>query len=190
MASPGEGARIVAFYEGSAPDDRGRMLSDILGFDDDRLESVHDFIQWLFPLRERSSANPLAPVLDDAAIAAFHARPELHAALRRSLDRMLAFYGFDWRGERIVKSDSFPGSSGWLSAENHNHLRLSRILGSLRILGEPQAAQALFEALEATYREERLAGRNRISERTFNFWSRAATLSCRPRTNPTVRRRD
>jgi len=59
--------RLVAFSEGSAPDDRGRFIGDVLRFDDEKLEDVHDFIQWLFPLPERSGANPLAPILDDAA---------------------------------------------------------------------------------------------------------------------------
>jgi Opioid growth factor receptor (OGFr) conserved region len=173
MASA-QGQRIVAFYESSAPDDRGRFLDDVLAFDDAHIESVHDFIQWLFPLPEPSGANPSAPVLDEDAIAAFHARPELRAALRRSLDRMLGFYGLGWSDDRIVKSASFPGCSGWLSPGNHNHLRLTRILRSLRVLGEPRAARALFDALSDIYYDEGRGGPNPISERTFRFWADAS----------------
>jgi len=169
-----EGRRIVAFYEGTCTDDCGRSLEDILRFDDDRLEAVHDFIQWLFPLPERSGANPSAPILDRAAIAEFHARHELHAALRRSLDRMLTFYGFEWSGKRITKSASFhERSSSWLTAKNHNHLRLTRMLRSLNLLGEPQAARALFDALEGVYADERCSGRTAISQRSFQFWKTA-----------------
>jgi hypothetical protein len=173
MSNTAEGRRLVAFYEGSAPDDRGRFRDEILQFDDERLEAVHNFIQWLFPLPERSGANPAAPILDAAAIDAFRARPELHAALRRSLDRMLAFYGFAWSGDCVVKSASFPGRSDWLAPENHNYLRLTRILRSLSLLGEAGAAQALFTALSEIYNEERRTGRNRISDRVFHFWRRA-----------------
>lgn len=175
MSSSSEGRRIVAFYEGSAPDDRGRFCDEILQFDDQRLEDVHDFIQWLFPLPERSGANPSAPILDGSAIEAFHTQPELRGALRRSLDRMLAFYGFEWSGDRIIKSASFTERSGWLSPGNHNHLRLTRILRSLSVLGEAQAAQTLFEALSHIYNDEGGTGRNRITERTFNFWSSAVS---------------
>jgi len=56
---------ILRYYEGQAPDDRGRYLSEIQEWPDDRLEAVHDFIQWMFPLAERSGANPEAPILDD-----------------------------------------------------------------------------------------------------------------------------
>ncbi len=169
-----EGRRIVAFYEGSSLDDRGRLHEDILRFDDERLEYVHDFIQWLFPLPERSAAQPAAPILDDAAIEAFRARPELRAALRRSLDRMLSFYGFARSGDGIVRSASFPLRAGnWLRPGNHNHLRLTRMLRSLTLLGERQAALALLAALTEIYDEELRAGSRRISERSFNFWKSA-----------------
>jgi hypothetical protein len=174
VSGSSEGLRILAFYEGRASDDRGRFRDEILRFDDRQLEEIHDFIQWLFPLPERSGANPSAPRLDDAAIAAFRARPELREALRRSLDRMLTFYGLEWSGERIVEGPFFPGQSNWLHPGNHNHLRLTRILRSLRLLGEAQAAQTLFDVLSDIYREERRTGRNRISRRSFQFWKSAA----------------
>jgi Opioid growth factor receptor (OGFr) conserved region len=168
-----EGRRIIGFYEGSASDDRGRFRDDILWFDDHQLEEIHDFIQWLFPLPERSGANPSAPRLDDTAIDSFRRRPELRAALRRSLDRMLRFYGLEWSGDCIAKSPSFSTHSHWLAQGNHNHLRLTRMLRSLRLLGEAQAARALFAALSDIYHEERRTGRNRISEHTFSFWRSA-----------------
>lgn len=164
---------LVAFYEGTACDDRGRSFDDVLQFDDERLEHVHDFIQWLFPLPERSGANPSAPVLDAGAIETFRARPELRAKLLRALDRMLEFYGFARDGDRIVKCARFPGRSGWLAPGNHNHLRLTRILRSLSALGEPQVARALFDALAAVYREERGPGRRGVSDVTFGFWRAA-----------------
>ena len=71
---------LVAFYRDGAQDDRGRTLNEILAWPDDRLEAVHDFIQWLFPLPERSGANPGAPTLDAATIEAFHATPAMRAS--------------------------------------------------------------------------------------------------------------
>jgi hypothetical protein len=168
-----DGVRIVRFYEGNGTDDRGRSLADIVAFDDGELERIHDFIQWLFPLRERSSANPDAPRLDEATIEAFRARPELRAALRRSFDRMLAFYGFRRAGERVAIADSFAERSGWLTPGNHNHLRLTRMLKSLRLLGDEPAALALFHALADIEAEERRSGSGRISARTYRFWREA-----------------
>jgi hypothetical protein len=151
------GRRIVAFYEGSGADDRGRSLEDVLRFEDGALEYTHDFIQWLFPLRERSGANPSAPVLDDAAVAAFHARPELRSALRRAYGRMLAFYKADLT---------------WLTPGNHNHLRLTRMLVSLRTLGLDFEARELYEWITG------LAGRHGgVTETTLRYWYDAMTAS-------------
>jgi hypothetical protein len=62
---------IIAFYRGAGPDHRGRFLHEIREFGVDELESTHDFIQWLFPLPERSGANPHAPLLSASDIDAF-----------------------------------------------------------------------------------------------------------------------
>ena len=90
-------ASVVEFYSGVSGDHRGRTLEELLGWSDDRLEAVHDFIQWLFPLPEASPVNPSAPLLTREAIEAFHARPELCARLRSSLEGMLKFCGLELR---------------------------------------------------------------------------------------------
>lgn len=99
-------------------------------------------------------------------------RGRLHAAF----ERMLVFYGFVLEGDAVVEGPRFSSAArNWLHAGNHNHLRLTRILRSLRVLGlEPEVA-ALWEALRALYERERAAGRHTITEETFEFW-RQATL--------------
>jgi Opioid growth factor receptor (OGFr) conserved region len=175
---------LVAFYRDGARDDCGRTHSEILTWDDSRLEAVHDFIQWLFPLPEPSGANPSAPTLDTATIAAFHATPEMQQRLRQSFDRMLRFYGFAWSSSSspsaagpasapsIVRAPNFADrSANWLHPMNHNHLRLTRILRSTLLLGLESESKALFHALNALYREFP----NRIPARTHAFWSTAAS---------------
>jgi hypothetical protein len=180
---------IIAFYRDGAPDDRARTLAQILAWDDGRLEAVHDFIQWLFPLPEPSGANPSAPTLDDATIAAFHATPEMQQRLRQSFDRMMRFYGFAWSappsrssGPAAPASAPAPGlvrapdfrtqARTWLHPGNHNHLRLTRILRSTLLLGLEAESKALFGALNALYREHP----DRIPARTHAFWSSAAQV--------------
>lgn len=165
--------RLLAFYAGTGTDDRGRSLADVQAMTDDELERVHDYIQWLFPLRERSGANPRAPVLDASAIAAFRAQPELRDRLRRSFARMLAFYGLSADTEgRVQLGASFAARSRvWLSPGNHNHLRLTRMIRSLRTLGLESEAQALFSCLQEIYEQNA----SRITPTTFRFWNDAAS---------------
>jgi hypothetical protein len=59
--------------------------------------------------------------------------------------------------------------------ENHDHLRLTRMLRSLRVLGLEREATGLWEALRALYERESAAGRRTITPETFAFWRKAAT---------------
>src|SRR5687767_14960180 len=67
---PRRGDAIVEFYSGGR-DSAGRTLDEILAWDDDRLEAIHDYIQWLFPTRQPSGVNPFAPLVTDATVRAF-----------------------------------------------------------------------------------------------------------------------
>jgi hypothetical protein len=167
---------LLRFYRLEDTDARGRTLPDILAWDDERLESVHDYIQWLFPLPEPSAFNPSAPILSEPTIRAFQRDAALRARLAQVLARMLAFYGLaqpsaaSGRVEIEPAGDFREKSRGWLRAGNHNHLRLTRILTSLRLLGLDDQSRALFACLE------RIAGEHphAISATTLAYWRKAA----------------
>jgi hypothetical protein len=167
--------RLTRFFAGGE-DNAGRTLDEILGWDDARLEMVHDYIQWLFPLPERSGANPFAPVLDKETIAVIRGSEEMQGRLRAAFERMIAFYGFVVEGDTLTEGPRFrKASRNWLHEGNHNHLRLTRMLRSLRVLGLEREATLLWEALRTVYERERSAGRRTISTQTFAFWRQAAT---------------
>ncbi len=151
-------ARITGFLSGQSPDSEGRYLSEIQQWPDRELESVHDFVQWMFPLTDPSPVNPEAPVLDAETIQEIRSRPELQDSVRRSLQRMRRFY---------------EGSSHWLWPGNHNHLRITRILKCLKLLGLDAEAGAFFQYLEKIYEQERGKPRPGITERSFEFWRNA-----------------
>jgi hypothetical protein len=164
--------KLTRFFAGEQ-DDLGRTYDQILRWDDDRLEMVHNYIQWIFPLPERSGANPLAPVLTQASISAIRGTPEMQQRLRAGYLRMIRFYGFQLAGERVVQAFAAV-SRNWLNAGNHNHLRLTRMLRSMRVLGLESEAESLWVALRQLYESETSLGRRSITEETFTFWKRAA----------------
>ena len=165
---------ILSFYSGGA-DDAGRTLAGILAWDDDRLEAVHDYIQWVFPTRQPSGFNPFAPLITEVTVRTFEHDATLRDRLRQALDRMLAFYGLAWSGSRIAIDDSrFPARSRvWLRPGNHNHLRLTRILESLATLGLIAEAQALQRCLLEDIGTG--PGATAVSPRTADFWRRAVS---------------
>jgi hypothetical protein len=151
-------ARIIGFLSGERPDGQGRYQRDLLGWTDEQLESVHDFIQWMFPLTEPSPVNPDAPVLDQDTIREIRSRPDLQQSLRASAQRMRQFYA---------------GSRHWIVPGNHNHLRITRILKSLRLTGLGPEADSFFDWLTAIYNEERRKSRPGITDRSYEFWKQA-----------------
>ena len=122
---PAASGPLHAYLRGEGADGRGRSVREILAFADRDLEIHHDWVQWLFPLPTRSAAVPGSPVLAPDEIAAIRADPRARETLERGAERMLAFY----RDTRF-----------WLAPYDHNHLRITRILQSLRLLlGMPAA---------------------------------------------------
>jgi Opioid growth factor receptor (OGFr) conserved region len=142
---------LVAFHAGTGTDDKGRTRNQILAFDDRALEEVHDYIQWLFPLPEPSRFNPDAPLLTRDDVLLFRRQPKLRASVAAALKRMLAFYGFvrDEDGDVVPAPDFGDRAAHWLQPQNHNHLRLTRILRCLVLLGLPDEALTLYDCLEA-----------------------------------------
>ena len=168
---------LVRFYdpEVRAKDPKGRTVDSILAWDDDRLETAHDYIQILFPLPEYSPYNSWAPAVDRTTFNAFRQRKALRDNLTRSFERMLDFYGFTlekYGGKvEVCQSPGFPeASQTWLAKYDHNHLRMTRIIRSLRVLGLEMEAQAFYVALREVYRENP----KQINEKSLMFWRRAA----------------
>lgn len=172
---PADNHPLVRFYRHQDGDESGRTLHGIWSWNGGRLEGVHDYIQWLFPLRTVSRFNPGAPLVTEEVAALFRTDDGLRGALLNSLEAMLVFYGFRLRADKDGKPEVFlaPDAAArqrnWLEPHNHNLLRITRILSCLSDLGlKPQAA-AFLAALEELYRTAAPV----IGTRTMNFWREA-----------------
>jgi Opioid growth factor receptor (OGFr) conserved region len=134
---------------------------------------VHDYIQWVFPTRQPSGVNPLAPRVTEDTVRTFARNLDLRERLRRAFDRMLVFYGLGRRAARIEIDDTrFPARARvWLHPGNHNHLRLTRIMDSLATLGLREEALALQRCLLDDVAGG--SGTGRVSPRTVGFWRSA-----------------
>ena len=110
---------IVGFLEGKTPDHRGRTLTMVLAFSDERAEQAHDCIQWLFPLDEPSGSVHGAPVLSDLDIDEIKRSPAAQANLIKASEW---FFQFLNRNQR------------WIATHDHNQLRITRVIKSLRLV--------------------------------------------------------
>ncbi|EMF10413.1 uncharacterized protein SEPMUDRAFT_49639 [Sphaerulina musiva SO2202] len=164
---------VVRFYSSGARDDEGRDLDDILKSSDEALEQCHDYIQLIFPLPERSPYNPGAPILSKEIRDAFLGNEHLRKQLSRAFARMASFYAFDVSGDpldpALKPKDCFHRLSAqtWRTRMDHNHLRITRIIRSMRILGLENAASNFYSALVANENGV-------VAKSSLMYWNRAA----------------
>ena len=168
------GSILIPFYLGERANRHGDMIDDVLAWDNNHLENVHNYIQWLFPLSERSLFNGWAPILKDDQIKEFRNDPRLQAKLRKSFLTLLSFYGFSVEEKsgqlNIFCSDLFQKRiENWLTFGNHNFLRITRILKCLMLLGLKNEARAFEKALEEVYSENQTV----VGAETLRYWQEA-----------------
>ncbi|KAG1974127.1 opioid growth factor receptor [Pimephales promelas] len=102
-----------------------------------RLERVHSYIQWLFPLRE-PGVNYMAAELTKKEIQAFRESEEAKSRLLDSYELMLGFYGLQLLNRdtgEVKRADNWRERFANLERNMHNNLRITRILKSLGELG-------------------------------------------------------
>ena len=145
---------LLAFYRHQAPDHRGRWLQEIWRMPPNWLEQHHDYIQWLFPLPEASSAVPGAPVLSADDVLQIRSSDIAVTNLLAAAARMRNFYA---------------RTRHWLVPADHNHLRITRIIKSLRLLAGDAEADAFKTMILDTVG---FSGAN-ISARSMGFWASA-----------------
>lgn len=165
-------SKLTEFYALEAPDCEGRMLDEYWRSSNEVLEYSHDRIQWLFPLVEPSNYNPNAPLLTPEDIAIFKADPKIRENVITSLCRILRFFGLSISQlsddlHLVGKSTEWDSQSGILFAGifNHNHLRMTRILTCLNLLGFRKEAEAVFEFLKKY--------RSTYSDNCWWYWEEA-----------------
>lgn len=166
--------QLINFLSGSGVDDRGRAITEIIAWSDAQLESCHDYIQWVFPNRSPSQFNPGAPTLDDDTASQIKSCPQAIKNVRGMLVRMYKFYSFKVitfeDGDYQLDSLNASQKPWWITPGNHNYLRLTRILKTLKLLCLDDDVDALADILDILGRKYRQT----ISEKTLGFWRDAS----------------
>lgn len=163
---------LIDFYQDSGePYD----WEDIIyNWGDAELEGTKDYIQWLFPLDKPSKFNEAAPLLTAEDIAEFNEDVDLMDRLETSLRKFLEFLGLslvNFGGNWIVvKSSTFSSRRVVIwNTFNHNWMRITRILKSLKLLGRDDLANSFFSCLQQLRDREGIAA----SGDSFGYWQRA-----------------
>jgi hypothetical protein len=144
---PNTDHKLLRFYQGEKVHPAGYVISDVWHFSYEKLEKVHDYIQWIFPTTTPSAHVYDIPILGVEEVAAFHSDQVLREGVLKSFDLMLDFYGFRRVEGVISPGPNFEERDRWLFPRDHNLARVSRILESLVVLGFKGEAEMFLDAL-------------------------------------------
>ena len=142
------------FLTNNAEDFKGRNLELIWQFSDAEIESNHDFIQLIFPTNKRSQNSFHGYYLDnEQVIEKLKNNVEVKANLLKSAAWFLGF---------------LSRNKSWINGYDHNQLRITRVIESLRLLVSDEAANEFFQSILSLVKDPAA-----INPTTIRFWEEA-----------------
>ena len=139
---------LIPFFQGKGKNLHGFSLDEILRFNDKEMEAHHNFIQWIFPTKQKSGSNASAPILNEGLIKAMRADPLVQKNLVLSFEKMLDYYGLKLEGSKVVKASNFSSRKKyWTINGGHNLLRMTRIINSMATLGQRELAKSYYDCI-------------------------------------------
>tara|TARA_B100001287_G_C22308130_1_gene355933 strand:+ start:45 stop:494 length:450 start_codon:yes stop_codon:yes gene_type:complete len=144
------------FLTNIEPDYKNRFLNDIWNFTDEDIEHTHDFIQLLFPLNEQSESV-------------------FHSYYLNTKSSIINIKSNDLAKSNIVTSSKWflsflERNTHWRRKHDHNYLRITRIIKSLRLLVSDEEANKFYESFIELIDESL---RSKINLTTLSYWENA-----------------
>lgn len=147
-------SKLHQFFTEQISHPKHGLHGEILEKDDEFWENTHDFIQWVFPLDEKSRSNHNAPRLSGGDIRMIKLSPLAEENLGRAVTRYKQF---------------LTNNLKWRTGYDHNHLRISRVIKCLRILESHDSAERFRFWIE----QELGPNINRIDIKSRRYWDLA-----------------
>lgn len=152
---------ILGFLSGSSSDYKNRFIDEIIAWDDEQLERCADQFQWIFPLHEESSMAFIYPVIDKNIVELSEDIPEVRDNIIFACERFKKFLGVgDYLDEEKQKK--------WCTKNNHNFLRITRVIRSLRLFGCENEALDFYKSIV-----ECPMVKINVDLKTKSFWKKA-----------------
>ena len=151
---------IIDFLSGDGTDHKGRYYHDTLEWSDVQLEQCHDQVQWIFPLHEDSHMARTWPVVNKEIVEEAKLKGTVIINLNKAADRFEKFLG-------IGKYSNHARQNLWCRPNNHNLLRVTRIIRSLRLFGLQKRAEEFYHAAM------KAQARCGVWEDTRTYWHKA-----------------
>lgn len=158
----------------------GISFEDILKYDAAKLESQHNFIQLLFPTKRPSNFANQEYFLSDELIERLKKETKFKENFLKGFLLMMRFYGIskleESREFQIQEDAQIKG----FELEDHNYLRLTRIVGSCSLLGFENEARSLITLLVTSAQNKII----KVSDKTLQIWNNILSKQPKPKNEP------
>ncbi|KAL7276689.1 hypothetical protein RUND412_000306 [Rhizina undulata] len=172
----------LKFYHDTIAGPSGLHFTKLCGLDDEELDDLDSYIEWLFPLPCPSAYAPGAPSLTKDTAVAFRKQSELRFRMRTAFIRMLELYGFR-RTKENGKVKIVPRRHAkyeWASVHDKHHRLIFRILYSLRFFGMSEEAWAFHAALNSYCDKHEEDGPSEFSRNSWDIAAAAELITSTP----------
>jgi hypothetical protein len=142
------------FLTNQGLDFEGRTLEEIWAYSDNEIESTHDFVQIVFPTNKPSQATFNKLYLDNELLIE---NLKNSSKVTKNLMKSATWY-FSF----LERSDT------WQTGYDHNQLRITRVIESLRLLVSDEAADEFYKAILRLVKDPTI-----LNPSTIKFWEEA-----------------
>ncbi|KAG0131890.1 hypothetical protein HOY82DRAFT_323721 [Tuber indicum] len=156
---------------------RSLSFLEILCYPDATLETDQLFMQLLFPIDSTPRFDPSISLMPTGLRRAMTTTPALVGCFMLGVRRIMAFWGFEFRGLsstgrplwRLVPN-FLPANHAWTRRVNHNHHRVTRLIRCMHLIGGSRGARSIYRCIARAIRERNLP----VNERSQRVWRRTA----------------
>jgi len=142
------------FLTNKGSDFQGRTLDEIWTYSDNEIEGTHDFVQLVFPTNKPSQATFNKLFLNDQAlIDKLKNNPKVINNIEKSAAWFLSF---------------LSRNEAWQKGYDHNQLRITRVIESLRLLVSDEAADKFYKDILRLVKDPTI-----LNPTTLKFWEEA-----------------
>lgn len=137
---------ILAFFNGTGTDAKGRTYLDYMAFSKEKWEECHDHIQWAFPTKTKSDFNPNAPLIpDDVTVIIDDGATDGIIHLMYRYLASLEIYNHPTDGWYIDVAAYRQRGLFWIRPGDHNMRRITRLFECLGLFGMPDVQREVYE---------------------------------------------
>jgi len=151
---------ILNFLKGGYPDTYSRTYEFMLNLSDNEIERSHTMIQWLFPLNEYSKHADTYPILTRQITELAKQDPIILNNIKTAKIRFEKFLG-------IGEDSDINKQRKWCRNNNHNLLRITRIIRCLRLFDLNEEATDFYNKVT------KAANYFGLNTTTLEYWNKA-----------------